>query len=146
MEHILGHFVAIVAISCTFGIPAATIMVLARFRHRQRMELIRKGIYPVTAMPVYPGNKSLFLGFLFTGIGLAHIVAMLVTGEYHDMAGGIILLGAGIAFLAYWKLTAPDRERDRGIYEERIGAVIKTNWMTGAAPRVHEETEKTAIE
>ena len=142
MEHIFGGLVPAMAVLCTFGIPTLVIIVLARLRHQQRMELIRNGINPDTTMPVYPGNKSLFLGFFLTGLGLALIVAMLVTGEHHDLAGGIILLGAGIAFLAFWKLTAQDREHQMRLYEERFGIGTDPKGTIGAAPRVYEDTEK----
>ena len=121
MEHIHGTLIPVMAIFCTFGIPTLVIIVLARFRHNQNMELIRQGINPDNTMPAYPGNKSLFFGFLFAGIGIAHIIAKLITGGSHDLAGGIVLLGAGIAFLAFWKLTAPDRDHQRRLYGERFG-------------------------
>ncbi len=146
MEGFFLTLVPVMAVLFTFGIPTLVIIVLARLRHQQRMELIRQGFNPDITMPAYPGNKSLFFGILLAGLGLALIVAKLVTGDYHEVAAGIILLGAGMAFLAFWKLTTPDRERDRRLYEERIDAMKNTNRNTGDAHRVHEETENTAVE
>lgn len=144
MEHIYGGLVPIMAVFFTFGIPTLVIIVLERFRHKQHMELIRQGINPDSTIPAYPGNKSLLGGLVFTGIGLALVVAKLVTGDYHDLAGGIILLGAGIAFFAFWKLTAPDRDRRRRQYEEYYAIRGDADRTTGTTPQVRENAEITS--
>ena len=130
------------AIIGTFGIPSLVIIVLARFRHNQNMELIRHGINPDNTLPAYPGNKSLFFGFLFTGIGIALIIAKLIAGGFHDLAGGIVLFGSGIAFLTYWKLTATDRDHQRRLYGERFGIGTDPDEKNDVAPLVRDDMEK----
>lgn len=139
MEDFLGPMIPIVAILSTFGIPAIIIIVLAKLRHDQRMELIRQGINPDGGMPAYPGQKSLFWGLLFAGIGIAFIVGGF-SFEDHLRMPGIFFLSVGIAALVYWKLTAPDRERQRQLYEERYR---NGDTNRGTLPQVRENTETT---
>ena len=144
MDDFLGPMIPIVAILSTFGIPAIIIIVLAKLRHDQRMALIRQGINPDAAIPAYPGKKGLFWGLLLSGLGIAFITVSVVSGHDNMMTPGIILLGAGIAILAYWKLTAPDRERQRKLYEQRFGAGLDDGGTAGIIPQVRENTERTA--
>ncbi len=142
MEDFLGSMIPIVAILSTFGIPAIIIIVLAKLRHDQRMELIRQGINPDSGMPAYPGKKGLFWGLLLSGLGIALIAASFANKDHDMVTPGIILLGAGIAIFAYWKLTAPDRERQRRLYEERLGKEIDADRIAGAIPRAEKTTDE----
>jgi hypothetical protein len=102
-----------------FGAPALVIIVLAVLRHQQRMEMIRQGMNPDTQALQYPGKKSLLWGLLLTAIGLAAVIGGFFQYD-RDISGfGFLVAGAGIALLIYWKLTEPDRERARRLYEER---------------------------
>jgi hypothetical protein len=118
----LSDLVPIVAILSTFGIPAVIIIIIAILRHRQRMELVKQGINPDAGLPPYPKQTGLFVGLLLLGLGIA-MMALVITGsESHFMTPGLLLIGAGIAFLVYWKLTASDRERVKRLFEERLAA------------------------
>jgi hypothetical protein len=123
MDSFLGHLVPIFGIVFAFGAPTAVIIVIAILRHRQRMELIRQGINPDQGiLPGYPKQKSLLWGLLLLGIGIAAIASVIWSGDHNLMTFGIIFTGAGIASLVYWKLTAPERERARKLFEERYAA------------------------
>lgn len=115
-----GVLVPIIAITFSFGVPALVIIILAVLWHRQRIEMIRSGINPNTQSINYPGKKSLLWGLLLTMGGIAFIIYGF-TGSDHDISGfGLFLAGAGIALLVYWKMTEPDRERARRLYEEHF--------------------------
>lgn len=118
----MGNLVPLFGIVFMFAAPTAVIIVIAILRHRQRMELIRQGINPDQGIPPYPKQKPLLWGLLFLGIGIAAIAQMIWSGNHDLMTFGFLFTGAGIAFLVYWKLTAPDRERARKMFEERYAA------------------------
>ena len=104
-----------------FGAIAAIIIYNSSRRHKERIELIRKGMSPVS--PPGSGGFALFLGLAGAAIGMALIVsAVLVSHSMNrDMlTGGIITLFGGAAFLFYWKLTAGDREKAFNAYERAI--------------------------
>lgn len=117
-----SEFVKIIAILAVFGFPAAVIIVFAVLRHRQRIELIRQGINPDQGIPQYPKQKPLFWGVLLLGLGIAGIASSVWRGDEDLMRFGFLFIGASIALLVYWRLTAPDRERARRLFEERYAA------------------------
>jgi hypothetical protein len=119
MDQVLGDLIPLVAIVCSFGIPAAVIIIIAILRHNQRMELVRQGINPDAGLPPYPKQTGLFAGLLLLGVGLAMIALVIMGSESHFITPGILLIGAGIAYLVYWKLTAADREKVKKLFEER---------------------------
>lgn len=119
---LIGELVPILGIIAVFGVPAAVIIVFAILRHRQRMELIRQGINPDTGIPPYPGQRALLFGMLLSLIGLAIIINGILNGDSNFLRSGLPITGAGIAILLYWKLTAPDRERIKRLFEERYAA------------------------
>jgi len=122
METFLEHLVPIFAIIFTFGVPATVIIIIAVLRHRQRIEFIRQGINPDQGIPQYPKQKSLLWGVLLLGLGIAGIASSIWSGNHDLMTFGFLFIGAGIALLVYWRLTAPDRERARRLFEERYAA------------------------
>ena len=106
-----------------FGCITAIFIYTSSRRHKERLELIRRGLNPVS--PPGKGGFPLFLGLGSSAIGLALITsAVLVARSLNrDMlTGGIITLFCGAAFLLYWKLTAGDREKAFRAYEKAIAA------------------------
>ena len=118
----IGQLVPIISIIMAFGTPAAVIIVFAVLRHRQRIELIRQGINPDQGIPQYPKQKPLLWGVLLLGLGIAGIASSVWRGDAGLTRFGFLFIGAGIALLVYWRLTAPDRERARRLFEERYAA------------------------
>ncbi len=83
----------------------------------------------------YPGKKSLLRGIILTAVGIAAIISTFINPNHALMNFGIIALGAGIAFLVYWKLTAVDRERERVLYEEYLSKELASSKIKmGGAP------------
>ncbi|HMV41162.1 MAG TPA: hypothetical protein PK079_05645 [Leptospiraceae bacterium] len=74
------------------------------FWHRQRMELIKSGLYKPIAFDFRA--YSFFLGLLltFTGLTLA-IVFIIVLGKSLAMLGGLIPLAIGLSLLTYYKFS-----------------------------------------
>lgn len=124
MSNAINDLIPIFGILAVFGVPAIVIILFARYRHTQRMELIRQGVNP-DLVPPYPKQTSLFVGMLLLGLGIAMIASVILNNDIHLMLPGLLLIGAGIAYLLYWKLTASDRERVKRLFEER--------WASGAA-------------
>ena len=122
MSEVINQLIPIFGIIAVFGAPTAVIIVFAILRHRQRMELVRQGINPDTGIPPYPGQRALLFGMLLSLIGLAIIINGIWNGNSDSLRWGLPITGAGIAILLYWKLTAPDRERIKRLFEERYAA------------------------
>jgi len=114
----MQNLVGIIAIIFTFGAPAIVIIALARLRHEQRIEMIRKGINPIVSTPSYPGKKTLLRGLILTALGIGALISTLINSNTILMRFGFFFLGAGVALLVYWKVTAADREREHLLYEE----------------------------
>jgi hypothetical protein len=115
-----SDLIPILSIILTFGVPATIIIVIARMRHQQKMELIRRGMNPNILEFVYPGKSSLFWGILLTGLGLTGCVAAIVIEEPFLGNTSLLILAAGIAFLIYWKLTASERDREKALHERYV--------------------------
>jgi hypothetical protein len=122
MENFMGDLIPILAIIFSFAIPGTVIIIIAVLRHRQRIEFIRQGINPDQGIPQYPKQKPLLWGVLLLGLGIAGIASSIWRGDAGLTRFGFLFSGAGIALLVYWRLTAPDRERARRLFEERYAA------------------------
>jgi len=105
-----------------FGAITAIIIYTSSRRHKERLELIRRGMNPVS--PPGSGGFALFLGLGGAAIGLALIVSAILVArgglDREMLTGGIITFFGGAAFLLYWKLTAGDREKAFRAYEKAI--------------------------
>lgn len=103
-----------------FGAVTAIIIYTSSRRHKERIELIRRGMNPIS--PPGSGGFPLFLGLGGSAIGLAICIsAVLIQNFDRDMlTGGIITLFGGAAFLLYWRLTTGDREKAYRAYEQAI--------------------------
>ena len=123
----LGLFVAI----------AVPVIFLARYRHNERMELIRQGINPINQMPAVTGRGPLAWGLLFTFIGIALFISYFILGEKEVLVAGIIVASPGIAMLVYYKVTAPERERMMRRYEEQA---IAGSDIPGVTPQTSAPT------
>jgi hypothetical protein len=94
-----------------------TLYVISR-RHRERMEMIRKGINPfdIKAPNKKTGsNRILFLGLLGTFAGLALAMSAGLIQRRFDpdmMTAGLLFMSSGISFIIYWKLTSSQRENN----------------------------------
>ena len=106
-----------------FGSIAAIVIYVSSRQHRERIELIRRGINPVRIVPPKTGGFALFLGLAGIAIGLALVISAVLVQKSLDrdlLTGGVIVLFGGGAFLLYWKLTAGDRERAMRAYERSL--------------------------
>ena len=110
----------LVAISI-FGAITAIIIYNSSRRHKERIELIRRGMNPIILPKT--GGFALFLGLGGSAVGLALIVSAVLVARSLDrdiLMAGIIVLFSGAAFLLYWKLTAGDREKAFRTYERSL--------------------------
>jgi hypothetical protein len=146
-----NNLVAIVAIIVIFGSPAFIILFLTMYSHKQKMEMIRRGINPSThstktkTKTKYQGEDSLPLGLLLAFLGAAGLISTIIHSDTNFLRFGLLALGAGLALLVYWKLTAPERERERRLFEERLKAEIASLPKTTPTPSCP-ETESPAEE
>ncbi len=88
-----------------FGIVFGTTLLWSIFYwwHKQRVELIRSGLYKPTQFDLRA--FSFFIGLLLTFIGLVlSIVFILVLGKTMTMLGGLLPLAIGLGLLTYYKL------------------------------------------
>ncbi|MFC1509387.1 DUF6249 domain-containing protein [Candidatus Omnitrophota bacterium] len=104
-----------------FGSITAIVMFIISRQHTERLELIKRGMNPVKVAPPRTGSKSLFLGLVLVAIGLSLLISFVVNNKDSEtLTGGLILLLGGVSFLAYWKMTAGDRERAVQAYEQHL--------------------------
>ena len=110
-----------------FFLLAVVIIVLytTSRRHRERMEMIQRGVDPSLFTGITTsrfGSKTLFLGLLGAAVGLAFLIGSFLThhGDEGMIVAGLLFLFGGGAMLLYWKLTAKDRDRERRLQEEHL--------------------------
>ncbi len=106
-------------------------------RHRERMEMIKKGM--IQSLYTEPsgsksGSKTLFLGLLGAATGLAFLISTFFVHSHGSREGmiitGTLFLFGGGAMLLYWKLTAKERERERRLREEHFARIAESNKET----------------
>lgn len=122
---------------------AVIVYIVVSTRHKERMELIHRGINPNRPETPSTGTKSLLWGMIFAALGLAGVISFIILGRIEEpamlffaMAG----LVTGAALLLYHKLTAPQRERAMKLYEKHLEAMSAK--IQSAAPVKSEEVEK----
>ncbi|MFA6472120.1 MAG: DUF6249 domain-containing protein [Candidatus Latescibacterota bacterium] len=141
----LAILIPIFGIVIGIGGPVVVIIVLARYWHMRKMEMIRRGTNHTIYTPVYPGAKSLLWGLLLSFLGIAALISTYFHSDTDFLNFGLLILGAGLALLVYWKLTAPERERMRRLIEERFPAKKTSSQKTTPQPSCP-ETESHAPE
>lgn len=117
------------------GIISGSFAYYTSCRHKERMELIKQGEYHrlnKANMSSKTGNAALFLGLLFSGIGIALMISNILFLDLDsDMSTvSIIVIFASASMLLYWKMTAKDREESRRIFAEQ-DCLFTTNKKTG---------------
>ena len=112
--------VTIVLITLFVLIALVLIVIFSiRYRHKERMELIKQGINPLAISHLFPGRKALFWGLLLLGLGLAGITA--IFSNPGSIGGFIVLLlfyttfFIGLTMLIYWRITKRQREKTRSV-------------------------------
>ena len=112
-----------------FATVGAVIIVIAMYRHKERMELIQSGKYPYTKIPqVRYGSTTLLFGLIVIGVGTAMLISSVLVMRNFDrdlMMASLILLFGGGATMLYWKLTAKDREFARHIHQEHLSRIAQ---------------------
>lgn len=106
----------------------AIIIVISYLRHRERMEMLNRGVNPVkVTIPTAPriGSFALFIGLLAIGLGISLFLGgyLFQDADRDILMGAVILLCSGFALLLYWKLTAKDREYAHKAYMENMAAI-----------------------
>ena len=135
MNQILNEIVPIVAILVTFGVPAAVIIVIAVLRYRQKMLLISRGCVPEIDFPTPGSHKPLLWGMVFTAVSAVGVITAYVQHDTEFATLTILGLATGLALLAYWFLTAPQRKRESELYEQQYAARgIVCPVLSGGAP------------
>lgn len=125
-----------------FATIGAVIIVVAMYRHKERMELIQSGKYPYTKIPqVRYGSTILLFGLIVIGVGLALLISSVLVMRHFDrdlMMASMILLFGGGATMLYWKFTAKDREFARRIHQEHLARIAQEY---GSSVNNEEKTE-----
>jgi hypothetical protein len=99
-----------------FAMITAIVLVVGRYRHNERMEMIRTGRAP---LPAVPGRGALLWGLVLTLVGLGHGVATLALGiSPKALMGTAIAVPIGVALLLYYRSTRPDREEAEQLHQQ----------------------------
>ena len=97
-----------------------TVILIARYRHKERMGLIEKGINPLIIAPPNRGGKALFCGLILAGAGLAGIVSVILNAPHWGYFIFTLAFFCGIAMIIYRRLTAPQRKAEKLSHEGDI--------------------------
>ena len=126
-----------------FAAIAAVIIVVAMYRHKERMKMIQNGKYPYTRIPqARYGSTTLLFGLIVIGVGLALLISSVLIMRHFDrglMMASLILLFGGGATLLYWKLTAKDREFARRIHQEHLTRIAEEYGSSGDQEKKSED-------
>ena len=121
MVEVLNLLKGILIPIAVFTAIVLPIIFIARYRHNERMQLLRQGINPAITLPEIPGKKSLLGGLVLIFLGSALLIYSLVVHKQSDILKfSIVFLSIGAALLVYWKVTAPERQRLTKLYEEKL--------------------------
>jgi len=133
----------IFAIFCTFVIPGYIVFFIISRRHTERMEMIKRGVYPVE-MNYFGGGRTLLWGLLLTAVGIALLLVYFIQDK-GSLTPSMICLFGGVAILLYWKLTARDREEARKVRADYLmkAAGEKVQPKTKSMNREEVAEEKT---
>jgi hypothetical protein len=126
-----------------FALAIAIVYVVITTRHKERMELIHRGINPNRPEAPSTGTKSLLWGMIFVALGLAGVICFIILGRIEEPAMlyfAVAGLVTGGAMLLYHKMTAPQRERAMKLYEKHLEAMSAK--IQSAAPVTSEGVEK----
>ena len=99
-----------------FAMVTAIVLVIGRYRHRERMEQIRTGQAPLLAVP---GKGALLWGLVLTLVGLGYALAVLALAIHAKARmGAAIAVPMGVALLVSYRYTAPDRQTAERLLED----------------------------
>ena len=111
---------ALTAVAFFAAVTLILIYLIIR-RHKERLELIRRGVNPNVQAPAFPGNRALFWGIVSASVGLGLLVYAVIDWEASDALGfGLALTFAGGGLLLYWRLTAAQRKEAREFQKELL--------------------------
>ena len=78
MVEVLNSLKDILIPIAVFTAIALPIIFIARYRHNERMQLLRQGINPSITLPEIPGRKSLPWGLILIFLGFALLILSFV--------------------------------------------------------------------
>ena len=109
-----------------FGSISAVVIYAFFTKHRERMARIGRGdniYFDIEPPSTISGGKSLLFGMISVAMGLAFLIGTLVVLRHYDrdmMIFALLFLFGGLAMITYWRITRPDREMSRRIYERKF--------------------------
>ncbi|MFC1541540.1 DUF6249 domain-containing protein, partial [Candidatus Latescibacterota bacterium] len=120
------------AVIFIFGSIPAIIIFIASRRHKEKMELINRGVnMPIhsQAASVNTGSKPLLWGLIAVAIGLALLLSAFAVQRNVDrdlVTFSLFFLFGGCATLLYWKLTKKERDEARALNEAYMKKMIES--------------------
>ena len=131
----MGDLIGLTAVVLIFGAIPAIIIFIASRRHKERMEMLSKGVNAslFTQAPS-PGSKPLLWGLIAVAIGLALLISAVAIQRHIDrdmITFALFFLFGGGATLLYWKLTAKDREFARRLHEKHLAKIVEEYESSG---------------
>ncbi len=103
------------------GLCATVVLIvyfINSYGYKERMEMLKMGLSPPPRGGGLAGMASLWLGLVTGGVGLALLLFQCFGYNREEFLGGIICLFVGIGLLIYYKMAAPQRERQLRLREE----------------------------
>ena len=131
----MGDLIGLTAVVLIFGAIPAIIIFIASRRHKERMEMLSKGVNAslFTQAPS-PGSKTLLWGLIAVAVGLALLISAVFVQRHFDrdmITFALFFLFGGGATLLYWKLTAKDRESVRRLHEKHLAKIVEEYESSG---------------
>jgi len=113
-------------VAAVFICGFAAVVLIAYFTvsrsHKERMELIKQGVNPVSTKVSTPGTASLLWGLLLVAAGIALVIFVIVDGDTDSLGIGLMFLFGGLGLILYYRITKPQRERAMQLQEQLISA------------------------
>jgi len=141
-------------------VPVIVVLIFsikARNRHRERMEMIQRGMVESyydglsMARPPLPGGAALISGLIVVSLGFAGLICVLILGltEHADARAYLLLwvvpvIFFGGALLLYYHKLAPLRKKAEKAYDLQLKALEQQVKLQGSAQE--EVTEESELE
>lgn len=107
----------------------ATVVLIVYFvnsyGYKERMEMLKMGLSPSPRGGSLVGMASLWLGLVIGSIGLALLLLQCFVYERHGFQSGTICLFIGIGLFIYYRMAAPQRERQMRLHEEHRATLTR---------------------
>ncbi|MEE8399856.1 MAG: hypothetical protein V3S89_12680, partial [Desulfobacterales bacterium] len=123
----------------SFATVVLIVYFISSYGYKERIEMLKMGLTPPPRGGLLRGMASLWMGLVIGAIGLALLLFQFFGYNRDELQGGIICLFIGIGLLIYYRMAAPQRERQMRLHEEHREALTRQIEASSTHGDTHEE-------